>query len=132
VRAFLTAEWRHLLVLSYPVDAEVLARWVPPGTTLDTYEGRTYVSLVGFEFLKSRVLGLSSPLHRDFEEVNLRFYVHREHAGEARRGVVFLKEIVRSPLIAAVARFAYNEPYHPMPMRRVVAKRDGGCELAYE
>jgi uncharacterized protein YqjF (DUF2071 family) len=131
VKAFLTAEWRHLLVLSYPVDPALLEPWVPAGTILDEHAGRAWVSLVGFEFLETRVLGFSSPLHRNFEEVNLRFYVRREQPSESRRGVVFVKEIVRSPVIAAVARLVYNEPYQSMPMRRFVGERGGSSAVEY-
>ena len=49
---FLTAEWRNLLMFNYAVDPGLLQRFVPRGTTLDSFEGSTYVSLVGFEFNK--------------------------------------------------------------------------------
>lgn len=114
---FLTAEWRHLLMLNYPVEREVLEPFVPAGTTLDTYKGRAYVSVVGFLFLKTRLLGVPVPFHQDFEEVNLRFYVRRFAGDDWRRGVVFIKEIVPRPAIALVARVVYNENYVSLPMR---------------
>lgn len=114
---FLTAEWRRLLMINYEIDPAVLQRRVPRGTELDTYEGRTYVSLVGFRFLKTRVRGLAIPGHQDFDEVNLRFYVRRQHPEGVRRGVVFIKEIVPRPAIAFVARRVYNENYVSHPMR---------------
>ena len=101
---FLTAEWRHLLMLNYPVEREVLEPLVPAGTTLDTYKGKAYVSLVAFLFLKTRLLGVPVPFHQDFEEVNLRFYVRRFSGDDWRRGVVFVKEIVPKPAIAFIAR----------------------------
>ena len=93
-RRFLTAEWRHLAMLNYEVAPEVLAPYVPRGTQLDFFQGRTYVSLVGFLFRKTKVLGLPILFHRNFEELNLRCYVVREEQGESRRGVVFIKELV--------------------------------------
>ena len=120
-RTFLTGEWRYLAMLNYRVDPSLLEPLVPRGTTLDVWQGTTYVSLVGFLFRDTRVLGVPIPLHRDFEEVNLRFYVRREHDGEVRRAVTFIKEIVPRPAIAAVARVAYNEPYVAMPMRHAIA-----------
>src|SRR5262245_54368008 len=116
-RSFLTAEWRHLLMLNYAVEQDVLQPFVPPGTVLDTYKGVAYVSLVGFLFLKTKVLGMAVPLHQDFEELNLRFYVRRFAGDDWRRGVVFIKEIVPRPAIAMVARLAYNENYIALPMR---------------
>ena len=113
---FLTAEWRHLAMLNYQVDPAVLARDVPAGTELDSHEGKTFVSLVGFRFLNTRLLGLTIPLHSNFDEVNLRFYVRRKEPGGVKRGTVFLREIVPRRAIAKVARMAYNEKYIALPM----------------
>jgi uncharacterized protein YqjF (DUF2071 family) len=114
---FLTAEWRYLAMLNYEVDPSTLRGLVPRGTELDFWEGRAYVSVVGFLFLDTRVLGMSIPMHRNFEEVNLRFYVRRKGPEGWRRGVVFIKEIVPRFAIATVARVVYNENYVSMPMR---------------
>ena len=116
-KPFLTAEWRHLAMLNFPIDRAVLEPRVPAGTTLDTYQGQAYVSVVGFLFLKTKLLGVPVPFHQDFEELNLRFYVRRLAGDEWRRGVVFIQEIVPKAAIAAVARLAYNENYIALPMR---------------
>jgi uncharacterized protein YqjF (DUF2071 family) len=113
---FLTANWRHLAMLNFEIDPAVLARRVPRGTELDFWEGRCLVSVVGFQFLNTRVFGVAIPFHRNFEEVNLRFYVRRKADDGWRRGVVFVKEIVPCRAIAAVARWLYNEPYVALPM----------------
>jgi uncharacterized protein YqjF (DUF2071 family) len=117
---FLTAQWRYLVMLNYEVDPGVLAPYVPAGTVLDLWQGRSLVSLVGFQFLDTRVLGWTIPGHRHFTEVNLRFYVRREVGGETRRGVVFIKEIVPRRAIAWVARRVYGENYVALPMRAEV------------
>ena len=70
---FLTAEWSNVLMLNYAVDSTLLQQFVPRGTELDTFDGKTYLSLVGFEFNRTRMFGLSVPFHQSFEEVNLRF-----------------------------------------------------------
>jgi hypothetical protein len=90
------------------------------------------VSLVGFRFLDTRVLGLPIPFHRHFSEVNLRFYVRRRAEEGWRRAVVFIREVVPRPLIAAVARLAYNEPYRARPMRHSVTMDETGGEVSYE
>ena len=108
-------------MLNYRVDPALLEPYVPRGTTLDHWEGATYVSIVGFLFRDTRVLGIPVPFHRDFEEVNLRFYVRREVGGEVRRGVTFIREIVPRATIAIVARVTYNEPYVALPMRHAIA-----------
>ena len=120
-RSFLTGAWRYLAMLNYRVPPETLTPLVPRGTTLDTLRGESYVSVVGFLFRDTRLLGVPVPFHRYFEEVNLRFYVvRRESNGEVRRGVTFVRELVPRPAIALVARLAYNEPYSAVPMRHRV------------
>jgi hypothetical protein len=113
---FLTAEWRELVMLNYEVDGSLLKQYVPAGTELDIWNGKVFVSLVGFLFLNTRVFGVPIPLHRNFEEVNLRFYVRRRVHDEVRRGVVFIREIVPRFAIATVARVFYNENYVSLPM----------------
>ena len=134
-RVFLTGEWRYLAMLNYRVDPALLAPYVPRGTALDSWRGHAYVSVVGFLFRDTRVLGVPVPWHRTFEEVNLRLYVRREVAGEVRRAVTFIRELVPRRAIAAVARLAYNEPYVARPMRHhlgPVAGPDGApAEVRY-
>jgi uncharacterized protein YqjF (DUF2071 family) len=117
---FLTAAWHNLAMINYEVEASVLLPYVPAGTTLDSWQGRTFASLVGFQFLNTKVLGIPIPFHRNFEEINLRFYVRREVGGEVRRGVVFIRELVPRRAIALVARAMYNEPYRALPMRHTI------------
>ena len=114
---FLTAEWRTLAMLNYEVDPEILAGDLPVGTELDFHEGKTYVSLVGFRFLSTRLLGIPVPLHTNFDEVNLRFYVRRDE----KRGTVFVREIVPRWAIAKIAQLAYNEKYIALPMSHRIA-----------
>lgn len=131
---FLTAEWRHLAMLNYEADPALLAGRVPAGWELDFFEGRTFLSVVGFLFLGTRVLGVPIPFHRDFEEVNLRFYVRRRDPdGGWRRGVVFVKELVPRWAIAFVARTVYGENYQALPMRhRRECGADGLTTLCYQ
>src|SRR3954467_2359770 len=103
-RVFLSAEWRYLAMLNYEIAPEILQPRVPAGTELDYYEGKTLVSVIGFRFLRTQVLGVPIPLHRDFDEVNLRFYVRARGPEGWRRGVVFVRELVPRWAIAWVAR----------------------------
>ena len=66
-----------LILINYEVKPEILKKHVPFGTELDIHEGKCYLSLVGFLFLNTKVLGIKIPYHINFEEVNLRFYVKR-------------------------------------------------------
>ncbi len=117
-------------MLNFAIDPEVLAPLVPAGTELDFHEGETFVSVVGFLFLRTRVRGWAIPLHTSFEEVNLRFYVRRKAAEGWRRGVTFVRELVPRRAIALVARAFYDEPYLAVPMRHSLAH--GPTELALE
>jgi uncharacterized protein YqjF (DUF2071 family) len=115
-KPFLMAEWRHLVMLNYEIMPAALAPFVPIGTEIDSWNGKVFVSVVGFLFLKTRVFGMTFPFHRNFEEVNLRFYVRRKAEDGWRRGVVFIKEIVPRAAIGFIARTFYNEPYVALPM----------------
>jgi hypothetical protein len=120
-RPFLTAQWRNLVMLTFPVDPVALIDRVPSGTTLDSWHGETFLSLVGFQFLDTKVLGAPVPFHQDFEEVNLRFYVRRVTETGVCKGVVFLCEIVPRPIVGSMARLLYREPYVVVPMRSKVS-----------
>jgi uncharacterized protein YqjF (DUF2071 family) len=122
---FLTAEWRHLLMLNYIIDPNLLLPYLPHGVELDQWNNKTYISIVGFLFLKTKVCGLPIPQHTDFEELNLRFYVKRKTPEGSRRGVVFIKEFVPRSLIALVARKCYNEPYLALPMSHTINLENG-------
>jgi uncharacterized protein YqjF (DUF2071 family) len=127
-RPFLTAEWRQLAMLNFEIDPDALQPLVPVGTQLDQWQGRSYISLVGFLFLNTRVLSVAVPGHRNFEEVNLRFYVRREVGDEVRRGVVFVKEIVPRRAIALTARALYGERYVYLPMGHRIAEETQASE----
>lgn len=115
-RTFLTARWRYVAILNYRVSPELLAPLVPDGTALDSWQGHTYLSVVGFLFDGTRVFGVSVPYHRRFEEVSLRFYVKRNVDGDVRRGVTFIRELVPRRAVSLLARVAYHEPYRVLPM----------------
>lgn len=115
-KPFLKAYWHTLVMLNYVVDPGLILHLVPAGTELDTWQGRHYVSMVGFRFEQTRVRGWAIPFHQHFDEINLRMYVKRRDATAWRRGVVFIKEIVPRWAIATVARVIYNEKYVALPM----------------
>lgn len=131
---FLSARWRHLIMLNYAVDPALLEPIVPRGTRLDMHDGQCWVSVVAFLFLDTKVLGVPVPGHRDFEELNLRFYVRRDvpdidRGQPLRRGVAFVKEVVPRFAIATVARMLYNENYVALPMSHTVARRPGAGDV---
>jgi len=131
-KPFLTAQWRDLVMLSADVDPALLRPMVPTGTELDDFEGRTFVSLVGFIFMGTRVMGVPIPGHRIFEELNLRFYVRRKSPeGDWRRAVVFVKEIVPRRAVAWVARALYGENYLALPMSHRITQEGDERRVSY-
>jgi hypothetical protein len=104
-------------VLNFEIDRAVLAPLLPRSCELDLWNGAALISLVGFQFLDTRVLGRAIPLHRNFDEVNLRFYV----IGPQGRGVVFIREVVPKRAIALIANTLYGENYLALPMSQTIS-----------
>ena len=67
---FLTAHWENLVMANYEVDPVVLAPYLPNGVELDVYEGKAFVSLVGFMFKKTKLFGVPIPFFGSFEVAN--------------------------------------------------------------
>jgi uncharacterized protein YqjF (DUF2071 family) len=130
-RKFLEAEWRKLAMANYAVDPALLKKYLPYKTEIDLWNNTCYVSLVGFMFLNTRLLGFQIPFHSDFEEVNLRFYVRFLQDGEWKRGVVFIKEIVPKPALTFIANTVYTEKYETMPMRHAWTTTDDQMVVEY-
>ncbi len=120
--SFLSAHWQNLALINYEIDAQVLEKYIPVGTELDSWNNKNYVSLVGFMFKETRILGLRIPFHIDFEEVNLRFYVKRFENGHWKRGVVFIKEIVPKKAITIIANSLYHEHYETQKMSHKITE----------
>ena len=130
--SFLTAEWNDLALINYEINPKILENYVPTGTELDLWNGKCYISLIGFMFEKVKVLGIKIPFHINFEEVNLRFYVKRSENGLWKRGVVFIKEIVPKHAITIVANTLYKEHYQTLKMRNSRTENDTSKSFQYE
>ena len=82
-------------------------------------------------FLNTKVIKLSVPFHRDFEEVNLRFYVKKFENNEWKRGVVFIKEIVPKKALSFIANTFYNENYVTFPMSHEIVQAGNLLKINY-
>lgn len=122
--SFIRAEWRKLAIANYAIDTAILKPYLPAKTELDKWNDTIYVSLVGFMFVNTKVLGIKIPFHTNFEEANLRFYVRHKDGNEWKRGVVFIKEIVPRTAITFVANTLYKEHYQTLPMRHIWEVKD--------
>jgi uncharacterized protein len=131
-KTFLTAEWRKLIMANYAISDNLLSRYLPHGTEFDSYNGRCYVSLVGFLFQETQLKGFRVPFHVQFEEVNLRFYVRRiDETGLKKRGVVFIKELVPRFALSFVAKTFYEENYATVRMKHEWLRADSSLSVAY-
>lgn len=128
---FLNAEWRKLAIINYEINPAILENCLPQGTEFDFYKGKCLVSLVGFMFLETKLLGVSVPFHRNFEEVNLRFYVKKLENGIWKRGVVFIKEIVPKFALSFIANTFYKERYVALPMKNSIIKNPNNLSVSY-
>jgi predicted DCC family thiol-disulfide oxidoreductase YuxK/uncharacterized protein YqjF (DUF2071 family) len=108
---FLTCGWKDLAMVNFEIDQEYLAPFVPAGTELDLWEGKTFVSLVGFRWDDTRIKGIGVPGHVRFSELNLRFYVKRQAPEGWRRGVCFIRELIGLPAAAWVANTCFGEKF---------------------
>ena len=128
---FLTAEWNNLIMANYVIDPKILEPYLPPKTELDLFNGVCYVSVIGFMFEKTKILGISFPFHVNFEEVNLRFYVRVKDGNGWKRGAVFIKEIVPKFAITLIANTLYREKYVTLPMRHFHNESENEINLGY-
>jgi len=116
-KKFLSAEWRKLIMANYEADPSDLKKYLPAKTELDDWQGKHYISLVGFMFLNVRVKGIKIPFHVNFPEVNLRFYVRYKESDEWKRGAVFINEFVPKHAITFIANTLFHERYVTFPMK---------------
>jgi uncharacterized protein len=117
MKNFLTARWENLVMANYAVEPHILLPYLPKGTKLDFFEGKTYVSLVGFMFKNTKIFGLPAFGLGTFEEINLRFYVTRKDGNTIKRGVVFINETIPYKIVAWVANYLYKEHYIAIPTK---------------
>jgi len=131
-KTFLTARWEDLVMANYAVSPEILMPYLPKGVELDLFEGKAYVSLVGFMFKNTRLFGVPIPLMGTFEEINLRFYVKRKVGDTIKRGVVFINETVPYKAVAFVANKLYKEHYIYIPTKSQIAVSDSIKNICFE
>lgn len=130
-RRFLSARWEYLAMFNYEIDPQILQEHLPPYTEPDLYHGKALVSIVGFLFNDCRVLGIPWPGFRNFEEVNLRYYIKHFNGRKWERGVGFISEIVPSGIVAGIANTFYNEHYSKALMKHSITKTTDTVEATF-
>jgi len=132
MKTFMTARWENLIMANDAIDPEILKPYIPNGVELDLFEGKAFVSLVGFLFRKSRIFGIPIPLLGSFEEINLRFYVKRKEGNQYKRGVVFINETVPYKPVAWLANKLYKEHYIAIPTKHRIAINQNEKEVEFQ
>ena len=128
---FLSARWEYLAMFNFEVDAAILKPYLPPYTVLDLYNGKAIVSVVGFLFNNTKVMGIKWPGFVNFEEVNLRYYLKYSDGNDWKRGVGFISEIVPQFLISGIANLFYNEHYSTAIMSHAISHNNNELEVTY-
>ena len=118
-------------MVNYKIDPKILKPYLPNRTEIDLWNDCCYVSVVGFMFLNTKVLGLSVPFHTNFEEVNLRFYVRFKENDVWKRGVVFIKEYVPKTALTLIANTIYGEHYETVSMKHYWEISDNNICVSY-
>lgn len=129
---FLTARWENIIMANYEVNPEVLKAYLPKGVELDFYDNKTFVSLVGFIFKRTKIFNIPIPFLGIFEEINLRFYVKRTEGNTIKRGVVFINETVPYQAVAWLANKLYKEHYTAIPTKSLLVNSPFTKEIKYE
>jgi uncharacterized protein len=114
---FLKANWGNIIMANYEIDPKILLPFMPKGVELDLFNGKCYVSLVGFMFKNTKLFNIPIPYFGTFEEINLRFYVVRKEGNQLKRGVVFINETIPYPIVAWMANKLYKEHYTVVPTK---------------
>jgi uncharacterized protein len=130
---FLKANWENIIMANYEIDPKILTQFLPKGVELDLFNGKCYISLVGFMFKKTKLFNIPIPFFGNFEEINLRFYVKRtEENNITKRGVVFINETIPHPIVAWVANKLYNEHYTVVPTKHKIVEENSLKKAKFE
>ncbi|MDN3677538.1 DUF2071 domain-containing protein [Flavobacterium paronense] len=129
---FLKANWENIIMVNYEIAPEILMPYLPKGVELDLFEGKAYISLVGFMFKKTKLFNVSIPKLGTFEEINLRFYVTRTESDLVKRGVVFINETIPYKIVAWIANKLYKEHYTVVPTKHSIVKDSINQKIKFE
>ncbi len=113
--AVLAMQWQALLFMHWPLPAAVLRPLIPPGLTLDTFDGWAWLGVVPFTMAGVHARFLPPlPGTTTFPELNVRTYV----TTEGKAGVYFFSLDAANPLAVRAARLGFRLPYDDTTTRR--------------
>jgi uncharacterized protein YqjF (DUF2071 family) len=101
-------QWNDVLMLHWEVPAANLHRLLPRGVSLDTIDGKAWISLVIFSVKNMKLRNVSLPdLVGSFEEINFRTYVKKDGIA----GIYMFSIETDKWLVAALTRLFIGVPY---------------------
>jgi uncharacterized protein len=113
--AFGYQRWEHLLFLHWEWDAAAIQATLPPGLTVDTFDGRAWLGVVPFYMRRIRPRFLPPvPYISNFLELNLRTYVVD---AQGRSGIWFYSLDCNRALAVWVARWRFRLAYEHASMQ---------------
>jgi len=116
-----------VVLITFEAPEELVRAHIPPGVDPDRWNGRMHVSLVALQMHDVRVLGWRTPGFATYPQVNFRTYVRRG----ADPAVTFLRQLVPSRLVAAVARLRYGEPFQTARVEARAVEHGDGVTVQY-
>lgn len=129
---FLKAKWENIIMANYEIDPKILLPFLPKGVELDLFDGKAYISLVGFMFKKTKLFNIPIPYFGTFEEINLRFYVIRKEENQIKRGVVFINETIPYKPVAWLANRLYKEHYTVVPTKNKITIENNSQKVHFQ
>lgn len=94
------AFFRHSLVLTYAFPEEILRPLLPPGLTLDSYEGSSFLAIALVQVERLRPVGLPAAFGRNFFLSGYRIFSrYRGSDGKVLRGLRILRSDADSSLM---------------------------------
>lgn len=110
----LELDMRDVLFLNWPIDPGIVADHLPESLSVDTHDGRAWLSAVALTNVDVRPRGLPRAVGVDLPEVNLQTRVTRE--GTA--GIYYFGVEVAGLLGTVFPRLFHHAPYHYATIER--------------
>lgn len=108
-RSILTQRWENLFFYHWEYDASEIQKRLPVGLTVDTFEGKAYLSIVGFRMTDIRPYGLPAvPGLSALNELNVRTYVRTV---DGRSGIYFFSLDCDHWIAVKIAQLAFGLNY---------------------
>jgi len=116
--------WRDILFVSWEVPKVLLHAILHPGLSLDTFDGRSYITATLFRLRDVRPRTLPSvPVISSYFEVNLRTYVRKNGLS----GIWYFTIETTSVVCLTLGRLFWHLPYH----RARIRHKDQGRHKEY-